>query len=424
MKRFAIFLVFMIGGVGLFFFFTTSNKVPISLTAEMGSTGVVTKNPEPKKPVSLDAPFQKPLKNPPAIIKAVYATGWSAGSEKSMARLIKLIKDTELNAIVIDIKDYSGMLSYDADISLVDTYKGEEIKITKPNALIKRLHDDGIYVIARQTIFQDPVLAKARPDLALMSSSTKKQWGDNKGVMWMDTSAREVWDYNIEIAKDAIARGFDEINFDYIRFASDGKIDDIIYPYWDGVRLKRYVLKDFWKYLRKALPDATLSADLFGLVTLDYGDLGIGQNMDDAFHYFDAIAPMVYPSHYYANFNGYKNPANYPYQVVYDSMLEAEERLAAYKIKAALSTSTEQYLVKEPTLRPWLQDFDLGAMYTKEMVRAQIDATYAAAGLCASIATTTNIGVSLCSLKEGQTGGSWMLWDPRNIYTREALLSE
>jgi len=305
---------------------------------------------------------------------------------------------------VIDIKDYSGEMSYLTEVPKVEEYgKWRDLKILRPNAMIKKLHDEGIYVIARQTIFQDPVLAKARPDLALMSSSTGQQWKDHKGVMWIDAASQEAWDYNIEIANDALARGFDEINFDYIRFASDGNLDDIKYPFWDEKKLKRNVIKDFWRYLRKALPDATISADLFGLVTLNYGDVGIGQNIDDAFHYFDAIAPMVYPSHYHKGFDGYQNPAAHPYEVVYKSMLEANERLAHYMINAKISTSTDYYLVKEPQLRPWLQDFDLGAKYDADKVRAQIDATYAAA-------TGTPVG--------------WMLWDPANTYTKGALLAE
>ena len=128
--------------------------------------------------------------------------------------------------------------------------------------------------------------------------------------------------------------------------------------------------------------------------------MGIGQNIDDAYNYFDAIAPMVYPSHYQNGFDGYANPALYPYEVVYKSMLEANERLKHYMLNAENSTSTEKYLVKNPQLRPWLQDFDLGADYDAEKVKAQINATYAAA-------TGTPSG--------------WMLWNPSNIYTAAAL---
>ncbi len=439
MFRVTQFLIFVLAGTGLFLFFHTRNDVRVMQLAQPSlineESAEVVEEEKDVNPYSDIAP-QKPLRESlpagrqaPEDIRAIYATGWSAGSVKMLNYLINLIKTTELNAIIIDIKDYSGELSYLTGLELVEEYgKGRELKILQPNAMIKKLHDEGIYVIARQTIFQDPVLALARPDLALTSSSTGKQWKDNKGVMWVDPASQEVWDYNIEIAKDALARGFDEVNFDYIRFASDGDLDDIRYPFWDEVTLKRHVIKDFWKYLRKALPDAVISADLFGLVTLNYGDVGIGQNIDDAFHYFDAIAPMVYPSHYARGFDGYENPAKHPYEVVYKSMLEANERLERYKINAAVSTSTEIYLVKNPKLRPWLQDFDLGATYTAGMVGDQIQATYDAAGLCELAAGTTTIAsrnLQACNSEDGFAGsGGWMLWDPRNGYTREALSAE
>ena len=429
MKRAVQFLIFVIAGAGLFLFFSINNSVTIPDASKTASEQLVVseKPKEVETEVNQygDIPPQKPLANPPEIIKAVYATGWTAGGIKGLNRMIDLIKITELNAIIIDIKDYSGELSYQTDIEEVERYgKDRDLKILRPNAMIKKLHDEGIYVIARQTVFQDPVLAKARPDLALTSSSTGKQWLDNKKVMWIDPASKEAWDYNIAIAKDVLARGFDELNFDYIRFASDGKVDDIIYPFWDGKTFKRYVIRDFWKYLRKALPDDKISADLFGLATLNYGDMGIGQNIDDAFHYFDVIAPMLYPSHYHEGFNGYQTPASKPYEVVLASMLEAEDRLDAYILNAANSTSTEKYLVKKPQLRPWLQDFDLGADYDAAKVRAQIMATYAASGYCQKVATTTDSsGFSCDPAKENLIGG-WMLWDPSNVYTKAALLSE
>ncbi len=404
MKRFAQLLIFLVAGSGLFLFFQTRNDIRMVQLAQTSDTEVEKKTVEKAPNDNDDIAPQRPLENPPEIIKAAYATGWTAGGVQGLNRMIDLINSTELNAIVIDIKDYSGQLSYRTDIPQVEEYgKDRELKILRPNAMIKKLHDNGIYVIARQTIFQDPILANARPDLALTSSTTGKQWKDNLKVMWMDPAGKETWDYNILIAKDALARGFDEINFDYIRFASDGNLNDIKYPFWDEKTLKRYVIRDFWKYLRKALPDSKISADLFGLVTLNYGDVGIGQNMDDAFHYFDAVAPMVYPSHYAKGFDGYQNPAAHPYEIVFRSMSEANERLKHYMINAETSTSTEYYLVKKPQLRPWLQDFDLGATYTADMVKAQIDATYAAA-------TGTPAG--------------WMMWDPSNRYTKAALQSE
>src|SRR3989344_5797822 len=214
-----------------------SNATSSSIIVSTSSPGISVGNPLTVPPrVNTDIAPQKPLLNPPAIIKAVYATSWSAGSPKKMNYLIDLIKNTELNAIVIDIKDFSGFVAYDTEVDLVKQYNAREYRIPKINSLIKELHDAGIYVIARVSIFQDPRLALARPDLALMSSSTGAVWKDKLGLSWIDPSSRDAWDYNIAIAREALERGFDELNFDYIRFPSDGDLADIKYPFWQKAR--------------------------------------------------------------------------------------------------------------------------------------------------------------------------------------------
>lgn len=357
--------------------------------------------PAPAKPKDI-AP-QQPLPNPPQIIKAVYATSWSANSEPKLKYLINLIKETELNAIVIDVKDYSGYIAYNTELELPRKYNAMEERIPALNKLIKRLHDNGIYVIGRISIFQDQRLALARPDLALTSSSTGKIWGDNKGLAWMDTASQEVWDYNIEIAREILTRGFDEANFDYIRFASDGKLNDIIHPIWNEKTLKTHVVRDFFQYLRERLPNDRISADLFGLVTVNTDGLGIGQHLEFAWPNFDAIAPMVYPSHYFKGFIGIEKPAEHPYEIIKYSMEAAIRRIINFEKGFGASTTPPA-----TKLRPWLQDFDLGADYDAEMVLAQIQAVNDAA-------STTG---------RADLIGGWMLWNPSNIYTREALKTE
>ncbi len=407
---------YFIGGIiilaGLFFLLNQeSNLVEISNLNSLTATITDLKKENP----DLDAPLQKPLINPPSEINAIYFTGWSGGNERKINYLIDLARKTEINSVVLDIKDYSGYITYDINIPETEKYKSKEVKIAKINALIKKLHDEGIYVIGRISVFQDPVLANARPDLAIMSSSTGKIWLDNKELAWIDPAAKESWDYNIAIAKDAQNRGFDELNFDYIRFASDGNLNDMVFPFWDEITLKRYVIKDFFEYLRQNLPDAKLSADLFGIATIAK-DFGVGQTLEDAFPYFDYIAPMVYPSHYARGFIGYQNPALYPYEVVKYSMEEALKRLKNYELKiknemasSTVATGTEVKLyspelnVNIPKFRPWLQDFDLGADYTADMVRAQIQATH-------------NAAVNMPEAIDG-----FMLWNPSNIYTEAAL---
>ena len=406
MQKSTIWGVALIASAGLIFLLTSVNSFDIEVATDdpivlpevpeavMEETSDEQQETSDKKQgISDDIEAQKPLENPPAVIKAVYVTSWSASSRSKMDYIIDLINTTELNAVVIDIKDFSGLVLYDVDVPKVDEYNAKEIRIIRPNTLIKQLHDNGIYVIARQTVFQDPVLALARPDLAVKNSATGGAWKDRKGLSWVDPASQDVWDYNIAIAQDAANRGFDEINFDYIRFPSDGDLSVISYPFFDtSTELKTVAMAEFFKYLNGNLNDVKTSADLFGLSTVNYDGLGIGQVIEDAYKYFDYVSPMVYPSHYANGFQGYQNPALYPYEVVNYSMETAVARLDT------LRNATGNGPVVYGELRPWLQDFDLGADYTADMVRAQIRAT-----------------------NDADPTLGWMLWDPRNDYTLGAL---
>jgi len=376
---------------------TKENKVSLIPPSPEGSDTVdLPRVPEAEpaevpKPVvenNKDIGAQKPLTNPPAVVKAVYVTSWSAGTPSKIDHVINLLDTTEVNAVVIDIKDYSGLVAYNTDVKDLEKYGAEEVRIPKLNSLIKKLHDKNVYVIGRVTVFQDPVLARARPDLAVQNSVTGSVWKDRKGLGWVDPASKEVWDYNIAVAKDALSRGFDEINFDYIRFPSDGDLGALKYSFYDGVKPKADVIEDFFVHLRENLPGAKISADLFGLSTINTDDLGIGQVIESAFANFDYVSPMVYPSHYAVGFLGYKNPADYPYEVIKYSMDHAVTRL-----RATGSTTSK--------LRPWLQDFDLGADYDSVMVRKEIQAVY-----------------------DSGVNDGWMLWDPSNVYTKEALITE
>ncbi len=388
-------------GLGFFLFVGRSNRIVIGVAEDAGIDKQVAKVAlaQTIPPVPSDIEPQKQLQNPPERIKAVYATSWSAGSEKKLEYLIKLIKDTELNAIVIDVKDYSGYITYNTDLELPKKYNAVDLRIPQINKLIKRLHDENIYVIGRIAVFQDQRLALARPELALYSSSTGQTWKDNKGLMWMDTAAPEVWAYNADIAKEILARGFDEANFDYIRFASDGPLTDIKYPFWDEKTLKTHIVRDFFKYLHEQIPDGKISADLFGLVTVNKDGLGIGQHLEYSIPYFDAIAPMTYPSHYFTGFIGYENPADHPYEVVKYSLDSAVKRIEDFRVYASTTPMNAK-------LRPWIQDFNLGATYDAAKVRAQIKA------FDDSVAGHPELN------------GGWMLWNPSNVYTKDALVPE
>ena len=322
----------------------------------------------------------------PDAVKAVYMTSFVAGDIKARGRVVSLIEETELNSVVIDIKDYTGRVSFETQSPYIQSLGSSEKRVLDIVDFIDELHKKNIYVIGRISAFQDSFLVKKRPDLAVKRKSDKETWKDYKGVSWIDPGAEEMWEYLVLIGKEAYAVGFDELNFDYIRFPSDGNMSDIFYPS-SGVREKREVIRSFFSFLEENLrpTGVFLSADLFGMTTTNKDDLNIGQVLEYALPYFDYIDPMVYPSHYPPNFNGYADPNKYPYEVVKFSMDKAVARAIA------ASTTPDK-------LRPWLQDFDYGGNYDIAEVKAQIKATY-------------DSGLD-----------SWMLWSPSNVYTRGALI--
>lgn len=329
----------------------------------------------------------KHLKTPEPL-KAIYMSSWVAGTKDFRQRVIKTVEETEINALVIDIKDYTGRVSFRVKDESLVKMGVSEVRIPDIEWLIDYLHEKDIYVIGRIAVFQDPYLVKLRPDLAVKTSDQKTVWHDRAKLSWIDAGAKEAWDHAVRIGLESYRIGFDELNFDYIRFPSDGDMTDIYFPFSQG-KPKHEVLKEFFAYLRQAFDGtgAVISADLFGMVTTNKDDLNIGQILEDALPNFDYVAPMVYPSHYPKNFLGYPKPAEKPYEVIHYSMSKAVER-------AKLASTSPL------KLRPWLQDFSLETKYTPEMVRAQIQATY-------------DVGLT-----------SWMLWDPSNKYTKSALLPQ
>lgn len=346
----------------------------------------------------------KPLPNPPPVIKAVYMTGWSAGNKNYLNYLNQLFKTTQINAVVIDVKDYSGIVSYKSGAQKVRQYKTYKARIPDIDSLVKNLHSQGIYVIGRIAVFEDYALAQARKDLAVYNKSETKDilrpvlWQDNNHLSWVDPASKEVWDYNIAIAKDAFMHGFDEINFDYVRFPSDGDTKNMGFPIWDSKKEKRLVVKDFFQKLRESFPDNKISIDIFGQTTTNTDDMGIGQILEDSFEYFDYICPMVYPSHYVSGFIGYNNPSQYPYEVIKYSIDSAVKRRAAYD--ELVNMNPDKTPKKLAKIRPWLQDFNMGADYSADMVKKEIKALQDA-------------------IKKEYVG--YLLWNPSNVYTKEAI---
>jgi hypothetical protein len=336
----------------------------------------------------------------PKHFRGLYLTCWSAGMSERIDNVIGLAGNNSINAVVLDIKDASGYVAFDSRVPEVKRHGAGRVVIRDLAALVEKLHQADIYVIARMVVFVDPRLAQARPDWAVHQASKLAEgqeslspatlWLNNRQQAWLDPAARDVWKYNVAVAKDALSRGVDEINFDYIRFPSDGDLNNMHFPNWDGGLPRHEVIADFFEFLRRQLEGSVISGDLFGLATVNRDDLGVGQIIEDAFRSFDYVCPMIYPSHFATGFLGKLNPAEHPYQVVHFSMKSARQRLLAMDPEVA----------RRAEIRPWLQDFSLATEYDIEMVRAQIRGVAEALG-------------------EDYVG--FTMWNARNRYTQDAL---
>ncbi len=396
MKQFTVILLVL----SLFIFWVFGDKehmfgsnAALGVDTYLKDNTTSTSSTEGKATTTPFVPAVLHVKTPPNV-RAIYMSSWVAGTPSVRERLITLIDTTELNAVVIDVKDNTGVLSWDGRIRDLD-------------ALIAELHAKNIYVIARIAAFQDPLYVKLHQEQAVTNVTTGAIWKDRKGVPWVDTGSKKMWDYLVGIGKESYAKGFDELNFDYIRFPTDGDLKAMRYPISGerGLTDKRGIVKEFYAYLHDnfsplAIP---ISGDLFGIIATNSNETKtLGQDLSDALTSFDYVALMVYPSHFYKGTAGYDNPAAHPGPIIEYSTRGAVN--IAESIASSTRNASGTPLIATSTLiaklRPWYQDFDMGATYTAEMVRAQITAG-------------EKFGVN-----------SWMLWDPANRYTPTALKKE
>jgi hypothetical protein len=354
------------------------------MSVEYGTDSLITAVNEDEKVVVVPVEPETLHTKRPEMMKALYMTSCVATVTTWREKLAKMIDDTELNSIIIDIKDYTGMVSY--DVEEPEFVPNTSCFVKDMKEIVKGLHERDIYVIGRVTVFQDSTYTKAHPELAVKKKDGTT-WRDRKGLAFVDVGAEPYWEHMSTLAKQAYEDGFDEINFDYIRYPSDGNMTDIWFSQSPASTTKVANLERFFKYLSENIPQdkPVISGDLFGMTTTNNDDLNIGQKLEVALKYFDYVYPMVYPSHYPATWNGFAKPAEHPGEVVKIAM-----QGAVNKANAASTTPDK--------LCTWIQDFDLGATYTPAMVRAQIQATY-------------DVGLKC-----------WLLWDASNKYTPSALL--
>jgi hypothetical protein len=294
-------------------------------------------------------------------------------------RLDEYLSVPGLNTVELDVKDENGEVGFLAGAPRLARKVGAAKPYYRPRQVVAKARRNGIYLIGRLVVFQDPVLAEARPELAV-ATPDGSVWRTSAGHAWTNPYDKRVWAYNVAVAKAAAKAGFDEIQFDYVRFPSDGDVSSTVFR--GGPKgASGWVIASFVHYAAKRLRPlgVRVSVDVFGLSATR--DLGVGQVPRRLARYVDAIYPMVYPSHYRSGEHGLDDPSGEPGLTVSRSLIDFKRELRGRKAK----------------LIPWLEDFSLGRTRTPEEVRAQIDAA-------------RNAGVS-----------GYLLWNPLGEYTEEVL---
>lgn len=320
----------------------------------------------------------------PFMPKALYLTNYGIGDRSLRGNALKLINETELNSLVIDVKGDRGMITYTSDIPLAAEIGAQKLIIVKDiKGLLGTLKEKGIYTIARIVVFKDNVLGAAHPDLAIKTANGQL-WRDREGLVWMDASKKEVWDYNIDIAEEAARMGFDEIQFDYVRFPDQkGPVFGVENTETNRVNAVSGFLQEARQRL---IPyNVFLSADIFGYVAWNLNDTYIGQRLDSIAASVDYLALMLYPSGFQFGIPGYTNPVAHPYEIISHTLARAQQRSGLPAVR----------------FRPWLQGFRDYAfdkrIFAGPEIRTQIDAS------------------------ESFGAGGWMLWNPRNVYLAQGL---
>jgi len=337
------------------------------------------------------AAAQEPPAQPPSWyrpVHGVHLTGWGAGSPKVRRTFVREMKAAGLNAVVIALKEYDGYM-FVRGVPLAHETGAFVNAIPDLPACVRDFREAGIYAIARIVLFKDNHLARRRPDLAVRQSGGGI-WTNAKGVAWVDPYRRELWDYNLDIAVRAAEAGFDEIQFDYVRFPTDGRLSAARYSKPNNQATRIETVAGFLAKAKRELgpTGVFLAADVFGYTAFNENDTDIGQRIEEMAPHLDYISPMVYPSGYHRGIPGFRNPVEHPYEIVRESV-----RL----IRKRSTHATVQ-------VRPWIQDFrdyafDRRIFGVKE-IRAQMRGADEAGG------------------------AGWMLWNPRNDYTAEALRSK
>ncbi len=365
---------------GMFSLKTSSDKVLVR------AYGYLRAEQNISMPLIASLPITSPVlvRLVPFTPKALYLSFFGIGSSSLREPALSLIENTELNALVIDVKGDRGMITYRSAIPLALEVGAQKIITVRDiNKLMTSLKEKGIYTIARIVVFKDNLLAFAKPDFAIKTPGGEI-WLDRESLAWVDPTKKEVWDYNIDIAEEAARIGFDEIQFDYVRFPDAiGLTFSVANTEENRVRAITGFLKKARE--RLALYNVFLAADLFGYISWNLNDTLIGQRLEDLAPVLDYLSPMLYPSGFQFGIPGYRLPVAQPFEIVYLTLKRAQERTRIQPVR----------------FRPWIQAFrDYSfdrRQFTAKEIRDQINAAE----------------------KFGSNG--WMLWNPQNRYTADGL---
>jgi hypothetical protein len=295
--------------------------------------------------------------------KPVYAIyiQWGLASIDNIIKHTEEIKNTPINAFVIDAKDIVGILTYKSNDPIVQKYQQHPAIIKDFNKLVHYLHSKNIYVIVRQALFQDMNLIKYRKDLAIYNKNTASKTIEYKGnPIWLDPAKEEVQDYNLRIFKELLSFGVDEIQFDYVRYPAEGDLSGVVYhdvntPEDKTKHLERFLFK---AWFLKYPTETKLSIDVFGITAWQEKKdiMATGQDIPKISVYLDYISPMLYPSHFNRGFEGIANPADHP-EYFYQKGMNYFKALLPDYVK----------------IRPWLQAFKWRVTnYNEEYILRQI----------------------------------------------------
>lgn len=319
------------------------------------------------------------------IPKALYLSSFGATSSKLMGNAKHLIRSTQINALVIDVKMDRGQIAFKTDNAVANKIGAQQVILFKDiKKFVADLHKEGIYVIARIVSFKDTPFVSAYPQYGVKKSDGTL-FTDKEGLYWIDASHKEPRKYIIDIAANAAEAGFDEVQFDYVRFP-DRK--GIVFSVENTEANRVKAISEFMETARmRLIPyNVFISADIFGYVSWHNADIDIGQRVDALSPYVDYLSPMLYPSGFHAGIPGITNPVAANYEIVKRSLDKALQKSGGSPL----------------AYRPWLQAFRDYAfdrrIYGDKEIRDQIRA----------------------SEDFGSCG--WILWNPRNVYTEAGLL--